>query len=80
MAKQGLFVTEIPELSQVWRPLHQYKWSVYEERDTLVEPHKPGFKKVLSNGQVFAIARNGGTQLGREQSMLRQPSECWTTV
>jgi len=65
MAAQGLYVTDIPELGQVWRPLHQYKWSVWEEREEIKFPHKPGFPKVLNNGQEFAIAKNGGTALER---------------
>ena len=65
MAKQGLYVTDIPELGQVWRPLHQYKWSVWEEREEIKFPHKPGFPKVLNNGQEFAIAKNGSTALAR---------------
>ena len=67
MAKQGLYVVDIPELSQIWRPLHQYKWSVWEERETIKYPHQPGFMKALSNGQVFAVAKNGGTKLERAQ-------------
>ncbi len=65
MAKQGLYVTDIPELGQPWRPLHQYKWSVWEEREEIKFPHKPGFPKVLNNGQEFVVAKNGSTALAR---------------
>ena len=67
MPKEGLYVTQFPELSQVWRPLHQYKWSVWESRDEIKYPHKPGFQKVLSNGQKFVVAQNGGTDLNRAE-------------
>ena len=64
MAKR-VYTTPLPELPQVWRPLHAYEWTVWEEREEIRHPHALGFPKVLANGQEFAIAKNGSTALDR---------------
>ena len=67
-----MYTTPLPELSQVWRPLHQYEWTVWEEREELRHPHSLGFPKVLANGQEFSIAKNGSTQ--RNRALYAAPS------
>ena len=66
MAKR-IYTTPLPEPTQVWRSLHQYEWTVWEEREEIRHPHALGFPKVFASGQEFAIAKNGSTALERAE-------------
>ena len=62
MAKSK-FVTDLPDISQNYRPFHQYVWPIWEEREELRQPHQLGFSKLGGNGQNFQIVQNGSTAL-----------------
>ena len=64
MAEQ-MFSTPFSELPEVYRPQHQYEWSVWEEREELKFPHRPGFEKNNVLQQQFVVCKNGGTKLER---------------
>lgn len=57
------FVTPIGELPNAFRPRHQKVWPIWETREKLEQPWWIGFPKWFINGQLYVLARNGGTKL-----------------
>ena len=62
MAKRQ-FVTGLPDISENYRPFHQYEWPIWEEREELKHPHEVGFSKMGGNGKNYQIIQNGSTAL-----------------
>ena len=57
------FVTKNLELPQVFRPLHQWDFPIWETRDELNRPHRPGFPKYYVDGTKAVLAKNGAVAL-----------------
>lgn len=62
---ESVFTTPIPDFPDVVRPLHQYKWSIWEEKKELRQPQEIGHMKFKQGGREYVVVKNGSANLAR---------------